>query len=138
LYNETLGSFIKNLFYIKKSILSPSASLLYYRKRKTVANVTTVLYPYVSKLCKRRKATYVCLPSKNLVLRKCFVCTLHNTKAAQCIRLSKTLTAVHTSNRLIHSFPNYMAVLFYYSLTALASLLDKAIHRVQELTMLLW
>ena len=100
--------------------------------------MTTILYPYVSKLRKRRKGKYVCLPSKNLVLRKCFVCMLHNTKAAQCIRLSKTLTAFRTANRLSHSFPNYMAGLFYYSLTALPSLLDIAMHRVQELTMLLW
>lgn len=62
---------------------------------------------------------------------------LHNTQAAQCIRLSKTLTAFHTANRFSHSFPHYMGVLFYYSLTAVPSLLDTAMYKVQELTMLL-
>ena len=132
-------SFVKNLFlYIKKSILSPSASLLYYSKRKTVANVTTILYPYASKLRKRRKGTKVCLLLKNLVLRKCFVCMLHNAQTAQCIRLSKTLTAFHTANRLSHSFPHYMGGLFYHSFTDVPSLLDIAMYKVQELTMLLW
>lgn len=63
---------------------------------------------------------------------------LHNTQAAQCIRLSKTLTAFHTANRLSHSFPQYMGGLFYYSLTAVPSLLDTATYKVQELTMLRW
>ena len=62
---------------------------------------------------------------------------LHNTQAAQCIRLSKTLTAFNTANRLSHSFPHYMRVLYSYSLIAVPSLLDIAMYRVQELTMLL-
>lgn len=62
---------------------------------------------------------------------------LHNTKAAQSIRLSKTLTAFHTANRLSRSFPQNKRVLFYYSLTAVHSL-DTAKYRVHELTMLLW
>lgn len=51
---------------------------------------------------------------------------LHNTQTAYCIRLSKTLTAIHTGNRLSHFFPYYMGGLFYYSLTAVPFLLDIA------------
>lgn len=53
---------------------------------------------------------------------------LHNTQAAYCIRLSKTLTAIHTGNRLSHFFPYYMGGLFYYSLTAVPFLLDIAMY----------